>query len=337
MIPVQPFVIAEIGVNHNGSIEVAKKLIDKAKALGADAVKFQTFQASSLASPNTPKVAYQERDKSSASHREMLSRLELSVRDHHSLVDFCAARDVEFMSTPYGIEEVGILQTLGVRRIKTASADIVDLPLHEAIAATGLPVLISTGMASMEEIQAAIDIYPDPLRTITLLHAVSKYPTPENEANVTRMVALDDRFGLPVGYSDHTESWFAAAAATALGARVIEKHFTLDKTWEGPDHRASADPESFGEMVDAIRRVSSTLGSGESRLQPEESQMARVSRKSLHFANEIPAGHEIAANDLVLMRPGTGIGWSERGRVIGTSARRDLQSGEMVRLQDLDV
>ena len=337
MIPVRPFVIAEIGVNHNGSIDLAHQMIDEAHRLGADAVKFQTFTASALASPETPKVEYQERDSSSSSHLEMLSKLELSHEDHRILAAYCASRGIEFMSTPYGIDGVLLLEELGVRRFKTASADIVDLPLHAAIAATGLPVLISTGMASTSEIQAAIEMYPDPPGTITLLHAVSKYPTPESEANVARMTTLASTFNLPVGYSDHTESWAAAAAATALGAQVIEKHFTLNRAWVGPDHRASADSEAFGEMIAAIRRVSVVLGSGEDFMQPEESHMLLVSRKSLHWAHDVPEGHVVSEGDLMLRRPGTGLGWESRDRVIGRSTRRALSSGALVQSDDVDA
>lgn len=337
MIPAKPFVIAEIGVNHNGSIKLAQQMIDEAQRLGADAVKFQTFTATDLASPDTPKVQYQERDKSSSSHLEMLSKLELSNEDHQVLAAYCASRGIEFMSTPYGVDGVLVLEALGVRRFKTASADIVDLPLHAAIAATGLPVLMSTGMASTSEIQAAIDIYPDPPNTITLLHAVSKYPTPEGEANVARMTALATTFDLPVGYSDHTESWAAAAAATALGATVIEKHFTLNRTWEGPDHKASADPEAFGEMMEAIQRVSEVLGNGDDFLQPEESHMSLVSRKSLHWANDVPRGHVVSEGDLMLRRPGTGLRWESREQVIGRSTRRAISSGTLVRTDDVDA
>ena len=337
MIPAKPFVIAEIGVNHNGSIELAQQMIDEAHRLGADAVKFQTFRATALASPDTPKVEYQERDSSSSSHLEMLTKLELSHEDHRVLAAYCAIRDIEFMSTPYGIDDVLLLEELGVRRFKTASADIVDLPLHAAIAATGLPVLISTGMASMVEIQAAIDMYPDPSSAITLLHTVSKYPTPESEANVARMTTLMSTFSLPVGYSDHTESWAAAAAATALGAQVIERHFTLNRMWEGPDHKASADPESFSEMMDAIRKISLAMGSGEDIVQPEESHMALVSRKSLHWAHDVPEGHVVSEGDLMLRRPGTGLRWESRDQVIGRSTRRAIPSGFLVRNDDVDA
>ena len=335
MIPARPFVIAEIGVNHNGSVDLAQQMIDEAKRLGADAVKFQTFKATTLASPDTPKVRYQERDSSSSTHLEMLAKLELSKEDHGVLAAYCTSKGIEFMSTPYGVDGVLELEALGVRRFKTASADIVDLPLHAAIAATRRPVLISTGMASKDEIQAAINVYPDPPATITLLHTVSKYPTPESEANVTRMTTLASTFNLPVGYSDHTESWAAATAATALGAQVIEKHFTLNRSWEGPDHKASADPETFGEMMKVIRRVSEVLGSGEDLTQPEEAHMALVSRKSLHWAHDVPEGHIVSEEDLILRRPGTGLVWQSRDQVIGRSTLRAIPSGALVRSDDV--
>lgn len=331
----QPLLIAEVGVNHNGSTQLARELISAAVEAGADAVKFQTFKADLLASPATPKVRYQQRDTTSSSHLTMLQKLELTDAQHHELAAYCRALDIEFMSTPYGPEGVQLLDGLGVRRFKTASADIVDIPLHEAIAATGRPVIISTGMATLEEIAVALAVYPDTASTVTLMHAVSKYPTPMGEANLNRMLRLAEAFALPVGYSDHTEGITASAAAVALGAVAIEKHFTLDKLAEGPDHLASADPEEFRAMVALIHEVDSVLGTGSFDLQPEEVDMARTSRKSLHVTRAIPAGARVEVDDVVLRRPGTGVMWSDRHMVIGRTAQRTLSPGDMITLQDL--
>jgi N-acetylneuraminate synthase/N,N'-diacetyllegionaminate synthase len=331
----QPLLIAEVGVNHNGSTQLARELVSAAVEAGADAVKFQTFRADLLASPATPKVRYQERDTTSSSHLTMLQKLELTDVQHHEIADYCRQLGIEFMSTPYGPEGVQLLDELGVRRFKTASADIVDIPLHEAIAATGRPVIISTGMATLEEIALALAVYPEAAATVTLMHAVSKYPTPIGEANLTRMLRLADAFALPVGYSDHTEGIAASAAAVALGAVAIEKHFTLDKRAEGPDHLASADPEEFRALVALIREVDSALGTGGFELPPEEVDMARTSRKSLHVTRGLPAGATVGIDDVVLRRPGTGVMWSDRHLVIGRTVQRTLSPGDMITLQDL--
>ena len=296
--------------------------------------KGKTFTADELASPLTPKVAYQERDKSSTSHLDMLRALELSPTDLEEVAAFSARSGIEFMSTPYSIGAVRILESIGVRRFKTASADIVDLPLHAAIAATGLPVLISTGMATNREIAGAIDIYQDPSNKVTILHAVSKYPTPLHEANLNRILRLRSDFGLKVGYSDHTSGYLAAATAVALGATIIEKHFTLDRTFPGPDHLASAEPDEFRQMVEILEQVESSLGTGEFQLQPEELEMSRVSRKSLHLHRAVSAGSVLTEDHLVLRRPGTGLQWSDREIIVGKTSRRNLTVGEILQVSD---
>lgn len=331
----EPLLIAEVGVNHNGSTALARELVAAAVEAGADAVKFQTFRADLLASPSTPKVKYQERDTTSASHLSMLRKLELSDQQHHEIAEYCRSLGVEFMSTPYGPEGVRFLDEMGVRRFKTASADIVDIPLHEAIAATGRPVIISTGMASLDEIRIALAAYPDPAGTVMLMHAVSKYPTLVPEANLARMVKLAEAFSLPVGYSDHTQGLAAAAGAVALGAVAIEKHFTLDRHADGPDHLASADPAEFRAMAALVRDVHSAVGTGAFELLPEEQDMTRTSRKSLHVSRNLAAGERVVQDDLVLRRPGTGVMWSDRHMVIGRATRRALNEGDMITTEDL--
>lgn len=327
-------VIAEIGVNHNGSLERALALVDMAAQAGADVAKFQTFSARALASEDTPKVAYQERDTSTVSHQEMLARLELSESDHVTLVRHCDDRGIEFMSTPYGVPEAEFLLSLGVRRFKTASADIVDLPLQEFLASTGRPVLASTGMSSREEVAALVELYRDAPAALTLLHTTSEYPTPVGHTNLRRLVALAD-FGCPVGYSDHTEGSMTATMAVALGAEVIERHVTLDRSDVGPDHFASDAPEEFGAYVAAVREAALRLGTPDFTPTEAEASMARTSRKSLHLLHDRPEGWPVTEADLVLRRPGTGVLWSQRDTVIGRSLRRDLPAGSLLRPEDV--
>lgn len=331
----KPEVIAEIGVNHGGSVDAAKELIRAAVDSGADAVKFQTFTAERLASSQTPKVPYQRRDTTSATHFDMLAKLSLDNDALAEVARFAHECGTEFLSTPYTIEAVFDLMTIGVSRFKTASADIVDLPLHDCIADTGLPVLMATGMASDGEIEEALERYPNAQDVVTLMHAVSAYPTPSDKANVQRLVVLSERFGLPIGYSDHTEGWMAAVAATALGAGIIEKHFTLDRHSPGPDHLASSDPSNFSELCKNVRRVAETLGTGQFGLLPEEIDMANVSRKSIHAGKDMPRGTVITEAHLSLLRPGTGLFWRDRHRVVGRTTTRHIRTGETLQVGDV--
>ena len=328
------FIVSEIGVNHNGSVSLAMELVQESVDAGADAVKFQSFTAEDLASPETPKVGYQYRE-SSDSHVEMLARLQLNEQDHFDIAEFASSQGIEFLSTPYSVPMLNLLTEIGVTRIKTASADIVDLPLHEAIADTGLPVMIATGMASDAEILEVSSVYEASSCDVTLMHAVSKYPTPLEEANLLRIAYLRDMFGLPVGYSDHTEGIEAAVAAIALGAEIVEKHLTLDPLAEGPDHFASATPRTFREMVLKVRRIEEGLGDGTALLQPEEIEMSRVSRKSLHAKHDINVNQTIAEGDLMLRRPGTGLTWANRHKVVGCRATKHIPVGQMLSLVDL--
>lgn len=327
-------VIAEVGVNHNGSLMSARRLIDMAVDCGADVVKFQTFTATSLASPSTPKVAYQERDTSSHSHVAMLQRLELSQADHRVLFSHCADAGIEFLSTPYGVSEAEFLLDLGVSRFKTASADIVDLPLHEYLASTGRPVIASTGMASAEEVENIIRLYRASNTSLTLLHTTSEYPTPVEATNLRRLLALADH-DFPVGFSDHTEGSQSASMAVALGASVIERHITLDRADVGPDHFASdAEPE-FREYVRAIRAASARMGSDTFACTPAERSMALTSRKSLHLVVRRAAGWTVSETDLVLRRPGSGLLWSERAQIIGGKLRRPMPTGAQITAADV--
>jgi N,N'-diacetyllegionaminate synthase len=332
------FIIAEIGVNHNGDFVLAKKLVEAAKKAGADAVKFQTFTAASLVSPDTPKVQYQL-DTSSVdeTHFEMLKRLELSKQAHLDLATYCQELEIDFISTPYDIQSAVFLAEIGVRFFKTASADLVDLPLQRYIAATGKPTVIATGMATLGEVERVVNIYAEEGNTnIVLLHAVSNYPCSDESLNLRVMHTLAQAFSLPVGFSDHSKGFLGAVLSIAMGAKVIEKHFTLDKFLAGPDHKASSTPEEFAELVRNVRRAERILGSAQKVCQPEERQMATVSRKSLTLTRDMQVGEILTDVDIQLMRPGTGIDASFLPRFVGQSVRIDLNAGHQLRWLDIE-
>ena len=332
------FLIAEIGVNHNGDLGLAKEMILEAKNAGADAVKFQTFTADSLVTKNTPKVCYQQNTTSpEESHYEMIKRLELGRPQHVILFDYCVNIGIDFISTPYDLESARFLNDIGVKLFKTASADLVDLPLQAYIASTGKPALVATGMASLGEVEQVVNIF-DELNNpnLLLLHCVSNYPCSDMALNLRAMNTLASAFGKPVGFSDHSEGPLAAALSVALGVKVIEKHFTLDKNMLGPDQKTSSTPDEFRELVQHVRRSEVMLGSTKKARQPEESQMASVSRKSLVLAHAIKAGQTLVFNDLHLMRPGTGIGASFIGFIVGKRAIKDLEVLHQLSWSDLE-
>ena len=334
----QSFIIAEIGVNHNGNIALAKKLVEAAKKAGADAVKFQTFKAATLVSPGTPKVHYQLNTSSvDETHYEMLKRLELSKQAHLDLAAYCQVLEIDFISTPYDIQSAGFLAEIGVRFFKTASADLVDLPLQRFIAATGKPAIIATGMATLGEVERVVNIYLEEGNSnVVLLHAVSNYPCSDESLNLRVMYTLAKAFSLPVGFSDHSEGYLGAVLSIAMGAKVIEKHFTLDKSMAGPDHKASSTPLEFAELVRNVRRAEQMLGSARKICQPEERQMAMVSRKSLTLTRDMQAGEALTDVDIQLMRPGTGVGASFMPRFVGQQVRIKLNAGHQLRWSDIE-
>lgn len=332
------YLIAEIGVNHNGDMGLAKEMILEAKKSGADAVKFQTFTAESLVTRDTPKVAYQLNTSSPGeSHYEMIKRLELGRQDHVTLFEYCNNMGIDFISTPYDVESARFLNDIGVKLFKTASADLVDLPLQEYLASTGKPVMVATGMANLGEIEQVVNIfdeYNNP--NLLLLQCVSNYPCSDMALNLKVMHTLSSAFRLPVGYSDHSEGFLAAALSVALDAKVIEKHFTLDKNMAGPDHKASSTPDEFRELVMYVRRSEVMLGSAKKARQSEETQMASVSRKSLVMARAIKAGQTVIREDLRLMRPGTGIGASFIATIVGQRVIADLEVFHQLKWSDLE-
>ena len=330
------YIIAEIGVNHGGSVDLAYKMIDEAKNCGADAVKFQTFKASSLVGENTPKVGYQmsTTDKNE-SHFEMIKSLEFKYEDHEPVLNYCRSKEIDFISTPYDIESAVFLDELGVEVFKTASADIVDLPLHRFLASTRKIVIISTGMATLEEIEEVLSIYKrEDITQVALLHCVSNYPCSYQSLNLNVLKTLKQVFGLPVGFSDHAVGPFPAVASIALGAKIIEKHFTLDKSMEGPDHKASSTPEEFSFLVQAVRTAEMSLGLKVKSVQTEEVEMRNISRKSLFLKKDLDKGATISESDLTLKRPGFGIYANVLPMIVGRKARKKLKAGKLLEYGD---
>ncbi len=329
--------IAEIGVNHNGELGLAIQMIDAAKKSGADAVKFQTFCAERIVTGSARKAAYHQRNTSSEeTHLEMLRALELSYEHHYEIKQYCCEKDIEFLSTPYDVESVEFLESLGVQRYKTASADITDLQLHASIRGTGKPVLIATGMSTLAEVDQIVGFYKqDGGGGISLLQCVSNYPCSLASLNLSVLKTFSDRYSVPVGFSDHTIGSEAALVAVALGAGVIEKHFTLDKSMPGPDHGASSTPSEFKAMVDRVRRAETILGDGIKKCQDEEKDNASVSRKSVTIKTEVRANEILDSHHLTMKRPGTGLPASEIGSILGRKARVDLAEDYQLTLDDL--
>lgn len=330
-------VIAEAGVNHNGDLALARRLVEAAVAAGADAVKFQTFKAADLASAEAPKAAYQQANDGAGSQRQMLERLELSPEQHHELAAHCRQCGIAFLSTAFGLAELELLLQLGIGAIKVSSGEITHRPLLEAMAAAAasrnLPVYLSTGMSNLGEVEAALQLFLEagvPRQQITLLHCLSAYPAPEEQINLRALGTLAAAFGCPVGYSDHTLGLTAPVAAVALGAAVIEKHLTLDTSLPGPDHRASLEPEPFAAMVAAIRSCEQMLGDGRKRPQPAEQNTRQVARRSLRAARPITAGQPFAPEDLICQRPADGLSPMLYPQLLGRPAGRSYRAGEPI-------
>jgi N,N'-diacetyllegionaminate synthase len=320
------FVIAEAGVNHNGDMALARALVDVAAEAHADAVKFQTFAVNRLVTRDAAAAEYQRRAVGGApSQYEMLARLELSAADHEMLVAHCARRGIEFMSTPFDPESARFLKRLGVRRIKISSGDVTNLPMLEVVGALGLPVILSTGMADLEEVGAAVaTLRSAGVTDLALLQCVSNYPADPALTNLRVMDTFARAFGTPVGLSDHSPGTAVAIAAAARGAAYLEKHFTLDRTLPGPDHQASLLPDELRVLVAAVRVVEAALGDGVKRPAPSELPVRDVARKSLVAARDLPAGAALAADDLVILRPGTGLSPAALPRVLGRRTARPI-------------
>ncbi len=327
-------IIAEAGVNHNGDLEHARRLIDAAAEAGADLVKFQTFKVDSLVTATARKADYQTRNSGGGeTQHEMLRRLELSPEAHHELITHCAARGIGFFSTGFDLESVDFLVSLGLDKFKIPSGEITNLPFLRHVGRHGKEVILSTGMATLGDIEAAIEALEQagtPRSMLTVLHCTTEYPTPMSEVNLRAMQSIGQAFGVAVGYSDHTPGIEVAIAATALGASVIEKHFTLDRNLPGPDHKASLVPDELKAMVTAIRNIETALGDGIKRLTPSEARNRPVARKSLVAARPIRAGEAFSKENIATKRPGTGVSPMQWDSIIGRNARRDYQADEMI-------
>lgn len=331
------FIIAEAGVNHNGDVNLAKKLIEVAREAGADAVKFQTFKTEEVVTPGAEKAEYQkETTNSEESQFAMIKKLELSDSDFEEISKYTQRQGILFLSSPFDNGSVDLLEELGVPAFKVGSGEITDFPLLQYIARKHKPVILSTGMSTIGEVAAALKVIRgEGTEEIILLHCVSSYPAKIADMNLRAMATLEETFKLPVGLSDHTLGITVPIAAVALGACAIEKHFTLDKSLPGPDHKASLEPEELKEMVAAIRDVAQALGDGVKRLTKDEEKTKKVARRSIVAKVDIAKGTVIAAEMLAIRRPGTGIEPGNLGMVIGKTAKKNIKSDEMITFSEV--
>jgi N,N'-diacetyllegionaminate synthase len=327
-------IIAEAGVNHNGDMQMAKRLIDAAAAAGADLVKFQTFNASRQVTRSAKKADYQtQTTDSKESQHAMLQRLELTEAMHHELIKHCASRQIGFFSTGFDIECVDLLVRLGQEQFKIPSGEITNMPYLRHIGQLGKKIILSTGMATLGEIETAIDVLENagtPRSMLTVLHCTTEYPTPMVEVNLRAMQSLRAAFGVNVGYSDHTQGIEVAIAAIAMGASVIEKHFTLDRTLPGPDHQASLEPPELSAMVTGIRNIEAALGDGIKRLTASEARNKSVARKSLVASRKIRVGEVFTVKNLTTKRPGNGVSAMRWDEFLGKKAQRDFDVDELI-------
>ncbi|HEF3574219.1 TPA: N-acetylneuraminate synthase [Campylobacter upsaliensis] len=325
-------IIAEAGVNHNGDINLAKKLIEQAAKAGADVVKFQTFKANSCVSVSAKKAKYQlETTAKEESQLEMIQKLELSYESHFELMKHCKKHGIAFLSTPFDLESVEFLRELDLPYFKIPSGEITNLPYLKAVAKCKKKVLLSTGMANLGEIEAALEILrKNGTRNITLLHCNTEYPTPFEDVNLNALKTLKEAFKLEVGYSDHTEGIVASLGAVALGAVVIEKHFTLDKTMEGPDHRASLEFEELKALCKGIRELEKALGSGIKKASKSEAKNKIIARKSLVAKREIQKGEKFSIENLTTKRPGSGISAMRYEEYLGKRALKTYKKDELI-------
>lgn len=327
-------VIAEAGVNHNGDPEMALQLIDAAAAAGADYVKFQTFRADHIATASAPKAGYQQQTTGNTeSQLDMIRKLELSEETHLRLVQRCREKNIRFLSTAFDLPSVELLERIGIDFYKIPSGELTNLPYLRKIAALGKPVLLSTGMATLQEVRESFDVLVNggiAKEKITILQCTTEYPAPPAETNLLAMHTMQQEFGTAVGFSDHTEGITIAIAAVAMGATVIEKHFTLNRNLPGPDHKASLEPGELKAMIEGIRLVEKALGDGIKRPGNAEQKNINIARKSLHLTKNLSAGHVLTATDLLPKRPGNGISPMLIDNVIGKKLLRDVAADEQL-------
>lgn len=327
------YIIAEAGVNHNGSFELACKLVDAAKNAGVDCIKFQTFKSENLVSNSAQKAEYQKDTTGDGSQVDMLKKLELTYNEFIKLKSYCDKVGICFLSTPFDFDSIEFLNTIDMPFWKIPSGEITNYPYLVALAKTGKPIVMSTGMCDMREIGDAINVLKiNGAKNIKLLHCNTEYPTPFDDVNLKAMLTIKDAFGLDVGYSDHTKGIEVPIAAVALGATIIEKHFTLDRTMQGPDHIASLEPDELAKMVQCIRNIENALGNGEKTPSLSEKKNIAVARKSIVANRNIKLGEILSADNLTVKRPGNGISPMRWNEVIGTTAVRDFEKDELIEL-----
>lgn len=328
------FIIAEAGVNHNGSIDLAKKLIDEASRSGADAVKFQTFKAKNLVSKDAQKADYQkETTDKEETHFGMIKKLELDIDDHKELISYCHSKNIMFLSSPFDQDSIKLLKDLGLGIFKIPSGEITNLPFLRDIGKLDKKVILSTGMADIAEIGDALDILIEmgtKKENITVLHANTMYPTPMEDVNLRAMTTIGNTFDIDYGYSDHTLGIEVDIAAVAMGASCIEKHFTLDKDMEGPDHKASLEPDELKAMVKAIRNIEIALGSSIKKPSKSELPNIKAARKSIVAKTKIQQGDILSDNNLSIKRPGNGISPMRLDELVGTKAAKDYIEDELI-------
>ena len=334
-------IIAEAGVNHNGSIEIARQMVDKAVEAGVDIIKFQTFKSEKLVSKSARQAEYQKKNigtKSDDSQLSMLKKLELSEQDHVELMAYCKQKGIKFFSTAFDMDSIEYLHSLNLGLWKIPSGEVTNYPFLKRIASYNERTILSTGMCDLQDVRAAVDaLYKNGLskENLTLLHCNTEYPTPFEDVNLKAMDALRKEFGVEVGYSDHTKGIEVPIAAVALGASVIEKHFTLDRNMEGPDHKASLEPDELKDMVSTIRNIEKAVGGdGTKHVSESERKNITIARKSIVAAYDIKAGETFTEQNLTVKRPGNGISPMRWEEVIGTKAIRNFAEDEIIEVED---
>lgn len=326
------FIIAEAGVNHNGDINIAKKLIDEARKAGVDAIKFQTFKTEKLVSKNASKAEYQKNNtKNDESQFEMIKKLELDYEKHKVLIEYCKEKDIMFLSAPFDLDSIDILDKLGMDIFKIPSGEINNLPYLEKISKLNKKIILSTGMSNLGEIEDALSILNvNKSNDIVVLHCNTEYPTPMEDVNLSAMKTIQDAFKVKVGYSDHTLGIEIPIAAVAMGAIVIEKHFTLDKNMDGPDHKASLEPEELKNMVDSIRNIEKAIGDGLKKPSKSEFKNKSIARKSIVASVEIKKGDLFTEDNITVKRPGNGISPMKWHDILGTEATKNYKEDDLI-------
>ena len=327
-------IIAEAGVNHNGSLDNAKKMVDAAKNAGVDIVKYQTFDVDSMTSKNADMAEYQKENIGAVkSQKDMLLGLTLNKDEFRELSEYCVEKNIKFLSTPFDIDSIYFLNELGCDIWKISSGEITNYPYLVEIAKTGKPIILSTGMCELAEVEAALNLLKENgAGEVSLLHCTTEYPTPYEDVNLKAMQTLKDKFGLMVGYSDHTKGIEVPIAAVAMGATIIEKHFTLDKNMEGPDHKASLEPDELKAMVDSIRNIEKALGNGVKKPANSEIKNIAIARKSIVAKSDIAEGEIFTEDNITTKRPGNGISPMKWNDVLGTKAIRAFGEDELIEI-----